>query len=598
MPRESGTPPGAAAVQAELDAQLREMAAGLHARARTIAGLDTLTHAVATDRETVQELVDKELALRTQEGETLEIAHVAKKEGLVSLAQIPKAAPPGVYVLGMPGVYLRATGGTLRLSEVVDIPTTENPDVERGVVAVSWPVDIAGFVAKLDTLGVGARLEVDAKPVATSQAAMPSGAKTVTVPLTSAPGRSARLVVEVATGARTPALLVSAGVLALLSLLGAGFLWKKAAPVTARANVESAPVEARGVSAAMPARGSGVTGLASAPTEFGVGSGPGAPRPSAALTGQAGWIGRYSVVKPLGAGGMAEVYLARATGEAGFEKLVALKVLQRQMATQPKVVELFLDEARLASRLTHPNIVQISDLGKAGEDYFIAMEYIEGRDLEQMLAASRGRGAQVPVRVALAILRKICDGLHAAHTAQGADGKPLDLVHRDVKSANVLLSKAGAVKIADFGIAKANQQLHKTVIGEVKGTAAYMAPEHRIGQVVDCRADVYGVGAISYELLTGQEINLDLANLFHLGVEGWPHLLPPSQVRPELPPELDAVVFKALAYDKENRFPTCAAFEEALEEVATRHGLVVSDKLISQWVEAEYQAEPKSGAVA
>ena len=160
-------------------------------------------------------------------------------------------------------------------------------------------------------------------------------------------------------------------------------------------------------------------------------------------------------------------------------------------------------------------------------------------------------------------------------------------MHRDVKSANVLLSKDGAVKIADFGIAKANQQVHKTAMGEVKGTAAYMAPEHRMGEPVDRRADVYGVGAIAYELLTGTEINLDLARLVHLGKQGWPHLDLPSKLRPDLPPGIDAVVWKALAYEKSDRYATCAAFEEAIEELASKHGgLGASDKLVAQWVES------------
>jgi eukaryotic-like serine/threonine-protein kinase len=306
---------------------------------------------------------------------------------------------------------------------------------------------------------------------------------------------------------------------------------------------------------------------------------------------------RYTIVRSIGAGGMAEVFLARATGEAGFEKLVALKVLHANLARNQKAVDHFLDEARLASRLTHPNIVQITDLGRSGDDYFIAMEYIEGCDLDHLLRTARARGRLVPVAIGLTILRKVCDGLHAAHSASGPDGAPLDLVHRDVKTANVLLSKDGVVKISDFGIAKASQQLHVTSIGETKGTAAVMAPEQRIGKSVDRRADVYGVGALGYELLTGAEINLDLAALLHLSPAGWPHLPPASQVRSELPPELDAVLVRALSFEAAGRQASCAELEAELDDIAARHGLLASDKQIAQWVEGELaeMAAGKSG---
>jgi serine/threonine-protein kinase len=296
---------------------------------------------------------------------------------------------------------------------------------------------------------------------------------------------------------------------------------------------------------------------------------------------------------------MAEVYLARASGEAGFEKLVALKVLHKELAAQPVVVEHFLDEARLASRLIHPNIVQIDDLGKAGDEYFIAMEYIDGADLDRLLASGRARGEPAPLRVALAILRKICDGLNAAHTATAADGKPLDLVHRDVKSANVFVAKNGVVKVGDFGIAKANveSRVTKTEVGMVKGTAAYMAPEHRVGQPIDKRADLYAVGAIAYELLTGQEVNLDLAVLADKGRQGWPHLPKPSQVRPELPAVLDEIVFRCLAYDKTDRYPDCGVLEEALEQVATAANCVAGDKVVAQWVEAALAADARKAAL-
>jgi serine/threonine-protein kinase len=160
-------------------------------------------------------------------------------------------------------------------------------------------------------------------------------------------------------------------------------------------------------------------------------------------------------------------------------------------------------------------------------------------------------------------------------------------VHRDVKAENVLISRKGEVKIADFGIAKANQRTRQTQLGLVKGTAAYMAPEHRAGKAVDRRADVYGVGAILYEMLAGAQVNLDLESLAHLGVDGWPHLRPLAELRPDLPPDMDELVFRALRFDRDQRYASCAAFEEAIEAYTTQHSLVATDKALGQWLETQ-----------
>jgi serine/threonine-protein kinase len=308
--------------------------------------------------------------------------------------------------------------------------------------------------------------------------------------------------------------------------------------------------------------------------------------PPAPSPGSLDRIGRYSLVRPLGLGGMAEVFVARAEGEAGFGKLVALKVLQPFFARQQAVVDLFLDEARLAAGLDHPNIVQIYDLGRASLQYFIAMEYVDGADLAQLLAASTARGELVPVPIALALLRRICDGLHAAHTAVGPDGRPLGLVHRDVKSANIYVSRNGGVKVGDFGIAKASHAIRasRTEIGQVKGTPGYMAPEHRLGLDVDHRADLYGVGAVGYELLSGQPINLDLVALLERGTQGWPHLPSLRDVREDVSMALDGMIRRALSYERDDRFADCAALETALAALAAHLG-TADDKEIGRWVQ-------------
>jgi serine/threonine protein kinase len=304
-------------------------------------------------------------------------------------------------------------------------------------------------------------------------------------------------------------------------------------------------------------------------------------------------VGRWEIIKRLGSGGMADVFLARAKGEAGFEKTVAVKVMHPHLARNQRAVEHFLDEARLAVSITHPNVVAIQDLGKIGNDYVIVMEYVEGVDLERLLTAARNAGRAVPVDVGLGILCRICDGLNAAHTALAKDGTALNIIHRDVKAANVLVSKQGGVKVVDFGIAKAAQQSHNTVAGETKGTPSMMAPEQRVGEVVDVRADVYSTGAVAFEVLTGHAVNLDLAALAHLGVENWPHLPSPSSLRPQLPAELDSLLLTAMAFERDRRPANCAAFETQLESVMKKYALTCSDKDIARWVSSELAQMPQ-----
>jgi serine/threonine-protein kinase len=303
-------------------------------------------------------------------------------------------------------------------------------------------------------------------------------------------------------------------------------------------------------------------------------------------------IGRWEVVRQLGSGGMADVFLARARGDAGFEKLVAIKVMHPHLARNQRAVDHFLDEARLAARITHANVVAIQDLGKIGDDYAIVMEYVDGVDLERLLMAARTGSRPVPVAVGLGILCRICDGLSAAHKATASDGTPLGIIHRDVKSANVLVARQGGVKVVDFGIAKAATQSHLTIAGETKGTPSMMAPEQRVGEMVDVRADVYSVAAVGFEILTNHGVNLDLAALAHLGIDNWPHLPLPSSLRRELPVELDAILLGAMAFERDKRPANCDVFEEQFEEVMKKHGLSATDKDIARWVEGELSAMP------
>ncbi len=540
-------PSGATAEQiaAAVEGRLTVARAAIGERARTLAELPLLASAVATDQATVRDLTQNEIGFRPRAGEEIEIAQVDLATGTVAvLLRLPDGTPPRLR-LDAAGQHVDVDPARAALiASDVRTVTPSDPNRARevgGVLAVGATVDLAPVVALL--AGGGARVEVAGKVLvlgapladqaATVVATVP-GAATVKVEV-ARPRPVARGLVAVARG---PALALLG-----LALLAIGL-------VRRRREADPAPVPV------------------AAPVEV-----SGADR-----------FGRYQTLKLIGSGGMADVYLARATGEAGFERTVALKVLHPHLARNASAVNHFLDEARLASRLTHPSIVQVLDLGKTGTDYFIAMELVDGADLDRLLRAARDRGEQVPLPIAMTILRRVCDGLHAAYTALGADGTPLGLIHRDVKTANVLLSKTGAVKIGDFGIARAATTVRTTTIGETKGTAEVMPPEQRMGQEIDVRADVYATAALGYELMTAATVNLDLAVLAKFGIEGWPHLPPPSQLRPELPVALDAVLIGALAYDPANRPPSCAALEEQLAAIAHRHRLSADDKEIAAWL--------------
>jgi hypothetical protein len=588
--------PEVEAVAGALDAAVREAGATVHSRAQTLAELPRLAAAVSTDETTVRDLTTEELAFRPHEGETITIAQLMKGTAPTVLLQIPEKTKRSVP-LGMPGQHLFVDGNQLYVCDVVMVQPKERADELTGVLAVSSPIELTAIRSKLDAVAGVMRLEVPGGAALTlGNPSLPIGAHPSLHPIASEAGKGSQVAIPFLTAAPNAALEGGAAVAAFGALIIAGLLWRrKKAPVVVAPTLE-------------PSKDFAVRDTMLAP---GTTPSPNAtPRPSQEfpslivsqedrdkMMGAEGSprTGRFSIIRQLGSGGMADVYLARAIGEAGFEKKVALKVMHKDLAAQPIIVQHFLDEARLASRLTHPNIVQILDLGKAGDEYFIAMELIDGADLERLMEIARERGIPIPPKVGMTILRKICDGLHAAHIAVGGDGKPLDLVHRDVKAANVFVDRNGAVKVGDFGIAKANEQRRdQTEIGQVKGTAAYMAPEHRLGQAVDRRADLFAVGAIGYEVLTGTEANLDLMKLAQLGRAGWPHLPHLAEVRPELPAELEPILWKAMAYERTDRYDSCAQLEEALEAVASKHNLIASDKAVARWVDEELSTAPQT----
>jgi len=277
-------------------------------------------------------------------------------------------------------------------------------------------------------------------------------------------------------------------------------------------------------------------------------------------------VGKYQLGRKLATGGMAEVFLAKAEGPMGFEKTLVLKRILPHLAEDPQFVGMFLSEARLAAQLNHPNIVQIFDFGQSDNAYYLAMEHIDGMDLRTLSLMARQRGMQLPPPVCAKIVSSACEGLAFAHDfVEPATGKPLNLIHRDISPDNILLSRQGAVKVVDFGIAKASTQGHKTQTGMVKGKIAYMPIEQLQGQPLDRRVDVYSLGIVLYELLTGQrpfDASTDVSMMQAILFEP---LVPVTLRRADLPPALTQILDRAICKVREQRYPDCRAFQADLE---------------------------------
>ena len=299
-------------------------------------------------------------------------------------------------------------------------------------------------------------------------------------------------------------------------------------------------------------------------------------------------IGRYELCFELASGGMASVYLARAEGSPGFEKLVALKRIHPHLASEKGYVEMFLDEARIASRITHPNVCSVFDCGEADGEYFIAMEYLVGEPLSRvhrrvMANAAQRTSTLLPARMAR-VIAQACEGLHAAHELKDADGESLSVVHRDVSAENLFVTYDGATQVVDFGIAHARQRIHQTEAGQVKGTFPYMAPEQMTAAVVDRRVDVWALGAVLWELLTLRRLFLRDTDVNTMYAVLSSEIKPPSEYRPEIPPELDEIVLKALQRNPEERWQTAREMGKALRRVLAQQEELVGPAELADWL--------------
>ena len=297
-------------------------------------------------------------------------------------------------------------------------------------------------------------------------------------------------------------------------------------------------------------------------------------------------IGRYEVITRLAVGGMAELFLAREVGIAGLERVVVLKRILPHLADNPRFVEMFLREARIVARLTHPNVVQIFDLGSQDGSYFIAMEYIDGSTVRELQVLCERHGRKVPINVAVGIVLQALRGLHAAHELKDLDGKLLKLVHRDVSPHNLMCTSDGSVKLLDFGVAKATEDgLENTNSGHLKGKFAYMSPEHLRRKPLDRRADVFSMGAVMWELLTGarlfkRESEVEMMEAVLNG--DVPSL---TNWDPNIPESIERVVMRALEGDRQDRYPSADAMRQDLLTAASATGLDVGADPVGQFVE-------------
>jgi serine/threonine-protein kinase len=293
-------------------------------------------------------------------------------------------------------------------------------------------------------------------------------------------------------------------------------------------------------------------------------------------------IGKYVVKRKLAEGGMAEIYLATSTGAEGFEKEVVIKRVRSFLSDDESFVQMFIAEARLASGLNHANVVQIFDFAKHEDSYYLAMEYVRGCSLWDLRKRCREKGISVPPVLVAHIGAQVAAGLHYAHRLKSSDGELVHLVHRDVTPHNVLLSYDGAVKLTDFGIAKASNKL--TQPGVLKGKFAYMSPEQARGEAVDARTDVFALGVVLWEMLTGGKLFDGDSEMAVLRAVQESVIARPARLNPDVPEELDQVVCTALERDPEARYQSAGELERALAQCVLHRATSVDDTDVGTFI--------------
>jgi len=308
--------------------------------------------------------------------------------------------------------------------------------------------------------------------------------------------------------------------------------------------------------------------------------------------------GRYTLIRKLASGGMAEVFLARQGGLEGFEKLVVVKRILPGFAQNEEFRKMFLDEARLAADLRHPNVVNIFDVGSDAGTYFIAMEYLHGQDLSALFHKHRERGEQLPLEQALQVVMDAASGLHHAHTKTSLDGEPLHLVHRDVSPQNLFLTYDGVTKVLDFGIARARKRGVKSDAGVVKGKFAYLAPEALEGAELDARADQFALGIVLWELTTLSRLFQRPSDAEVLRAVMECKIPRPAERVPGYPAALEDIVLRCLSRERDNRFADCDELRGELETFLEKHGRPHSQRRLATWLKGLFPEHAKASPAA
>jgi serine/threonine-protein kinase len=298
-------------------------------------------------------------------------------------------------------------------------------------------------------------------------------------------------------------------------------------------------------------------------------------------------IGRYHLLDRIAFGGMAEIYRAKTFDSRGLEHMVAIKRVLRHLAEDDDFLQMLVDEAKIASLLDHVNIAKVYEFVRFGEDYFIAMEYVDGKDVRSILDRCRANGTWLPVEDCAYIIMRIMEGLHSAHERLDGAGNPLNIVHRDVSPSNVIVSYKGHIKLCDFGIAKAKLSRIQTRTGVIKGKVKYMSPEQAMGRPLDRRSDIFSGGSVLYEMLTKQcpfQAENEMELIFKVRDAKYAK---PTRFNPNVPPPLEKILRKALARSANGRYPTARAFADDLnrfiQESVPNYAPARLGRLLREW---------------